>query len=93
MRFHPLLLWAFLPWLSHAQTILQPAGAGTYEYFGRSVAIDGDWLLASTYSQGYSGLSGGLYKVHAYKNNQFNIKGHFACYDAKEPHWRYYWLD
>jgi hypothetical protein len=27
------------------------------------------------------------------KNDQHNVKGHFASYDAKKPHWRYYWLD
>ena len=27
------------------------------------------------------------------KNDEHNVKGHFASYDAKLPHWRYYWLD
>lgn len=27
------------------------------------------------------------------KNNEQNIKGHFASYNAKQPHWKYYWLD
>lgn len=27
------------------------------------------------------------------KNDEQNIKGHFASYTAKQPHWRYYWLD
>ena len=27
------------------------------------------------------------------KNDEHNVKGHFASYNAKKPHWRYYWLD
>jgi hypothetical protein len=27
------------------------------------------------------------------KNDEHNVKGHFASYDARQPHWRYYWLD
>jgi hypothetical protein len=27
------------------------------------------------------------------KANTHNIKGHFASFDAKVPHWRYYWMD
>lgn len=27
------------------------------------------------------------------KNDQHNVKGHFASHEAKKPHWRYYWLD
>lgn len=27
------------------------------------------------------------------KNNEHNVKGHFASYNARQPHWRYYWLD
>ncbi|HYJ37609.1 MAG TPA: hypothetical protein VEV87_03295 [Chitinophagaceae bacterium] len=27
------------------------------------------------------------------KNDEQNVKGHFAAYDAKQPHWKYYWQD
>ncbi|NII24802.1 hypothetical protein HB364_06920 [Pseudoflavitalea sp. X16] len=27
------------------------------------------------------------------KNDEHNVKGHFASYPAKQPHWKYYWLD
>ena len=27
------------------------------------------------------------------KNNEHNVKGHFASYNANQNHWRYYWLD
>jgi hypothetical protein len=27
------------------------------------------------------------------KNDEHNVKGHFAYYPAKQPHWKYYWLD
>lgn len=27
------------------------------------------------------------------KNDEHNVKGHFASYDARKPHWKYYWLD
>ncbi len=27
------------------------------------------------------------------KNDEHNVKGHFAYYHAKQPHWKYYWLD
>ncbi len=27
------------------------------------------------------------------KNDEHNVIGHFASYDANQPHWRYYWLD
>ena|SRR5688572_2497259 len=27
------------------------------------------------------------------KNDEHNVKGHFASYNADQPHWRYYWLD
>ncbi|MFN2440009.1 MAG: hypothetical protein ABR503_12475, partial [Chitinophagaceae bacterium] len=27
------------------------------------------------------------------KNDEHNVKGHFASYNAKQPHWKYYWLD
>ena len=27
------------------------------------------------------------------KNDAHTVKGHFASYDAKKPHWKYYWLD
>lgn len=27
------------------------------------------------------------------KNDEHNVKGHFASYYARKPHWKYYWLD
>lgn len=27
------------------------------------------------------------------KRDEHNVKGHFASYELKQPHWRYYWLD
>ena len=27
------------------------------------------------------------------KNDEHNVKGHFASYPARQPHWKYYWLD
>ncbi len=27
------------------------------------------------------------------KNDEHNVKGHYAYYNAKLPHWKYYWLD
>ena len=37
---------------------------------------------------------GATHEVVMYnKNNAHNVKGHFASYDADEPHWKYYWLD
>ena len=27
------------------------------------------------------------------KIDQHTVKGHFASYDARQPHWKYYWLD
>lgn len=27
------------------------------------------------------------------KNDQHNVKGHFASYNAEKQHWKYYWLD
>ncbi|HEU4859891.1 MAG TPA: permease prefix domain 2-containing transporter [Chitinophagaceae bacterium] len=27
------------------------------------------------------------------KNDEHNVKGHFATYNARKPHWKYYWLD
>ena len=27
------------------------------------------------------------------KNDQHNVKGHYASYNAKKSHWKYYWLD
>lgn len=27
------------------------------------------------------------------KNDQHNVKGHFANYNTNQPHWKYYWLD
>ncbi|MES2848665.1 MAG: permease prefix domain 2-containing transporter [Bacteroidota bacterium] len=27
------------------------------------------------------------------RNDEHNVKGYFAKYDAKQPHWKYYWLD
>jgi hypothetical protein len=27
------------------------------------------------------------------KDDEHNVKGHFASYNTKKPHWRYYWLD
>ena len=27
------------------------------------------------------------------KNDEHNVKGHFASYNARKPHWKYYWLD
>lgn len=27
------------------------------------------------------------------KNDEHNVKGHFASYTAGQPHWKYYWLD
>jgi hypothetical protein len=27
------------------------------------------------------------------KNNEHNVKGHYASFNAKQPSWRYYWLD
>ena len=27
------------------------------------------------------------------KNDEHTVKGHFASYNARKPHWKYYWLD
>ena len=27
------------------------------------------------------------------KNDQHNVKGHYASFNTKKSHWRYYWLD
>ena len=27
------------------------------------------------------------------KKDEHNVKGHFASYNVKKPHWKYYWLD
>ena len=27
------------------------------------------------------------------KKDEHSVKGHFASYDTRKPHWRYYWLD
>lgn len=27
------------------------------------------------------------------KEDQHNVKGHFASHDIQQPHWKYYWLD
>ena len=27
------------------------------------------------------------------KKDEHNVKGHFASYDTRKPHWKYYWLD
>jgi hypothetical protein len=27
------------------------------------------------------------------KNDEHNVKGHYASFDTKKSHWRYYWLD
>lgn len=27
------------------------------------------------------------------KNDEHNVKGHYASYNAKLPHWKYFWLD
>ena len=27
------------------------------------------------------------------KNDRHNVKGHYASFDAKKSHWKYYWLD
>lgn len=37
---------------------------------------------------------GAVQEVVVYSNTgDYNMKGHFASYDATQPHWKYFWLD
>ncbi|MCW5911990.1 MAG: YIP1 family protein [Cyclobacteriaceae bacterium] len=37
---------------------------------------------------------GAVQEVVVYSNtDDYNMKGHFASYDASQPHWKYFWLD
>lgn len=71
---------------NYLSKIPRPAIMGSMEYQYEKIG--------ETYNLSFQQQLGATDELVVYNRaNIHNIKGHYASFDAKVPHWRYYWMD